>query len=66
MRDERDARRILIRIAITLDGEVAAVADDVRVGHDAAALDQESRRRCRVAGCPHSMAPCSQAGGRSR
>ena len=35
MRDKENRGRILIRIALALDSEIAAVADDMRVGHDA-------------------------------
>ncbi len=42
MRDEQNRGRIFIRIAIALYGKVAAVADHVRVGHDAIAVDNET------------------------
>src|SRR5690349_1192332 len=38
MRDKYNARRVLIRIALALDREIARVADDMRIGHDARAL----------------------------
>ena len=42
MRDELHRGRIFVRIALALDREVAAVAHDVRVGHDAFAIDDKS------------------------
>ncbi len=42
MRDEKQTRGIFFRIAIALDREVAAVADDVGVGHDAIAADEKA------------------------
>ena len=41
MRHEENGRRIFIRIAFALDREVAAVAHDVGVGHDALAVDDK-------------------------
>jgi hypothetical protein len=38
MRDKQNARRVLIRIALALDGEIPRVADDMRVRHDARAV----------------------------
>ena len=43
MRDKQDRGRILVRIAVTFNGEVAAVADHVRIGHDAVAFDDKAR-----------------------
>ena len=43
MRDEEDRGRIFVGIAVAFDGEIAAVADDVGIGHDAVAIDHESR-----------------------
>ena len=42
VRHEQNRRRIFIRIAVTLDGEVARIAHDVRVRHDAVAFDHET------------------------
>ncbi len=42
MGNEKNVRRILIRIAVALDREIAAVADDVRIRHDALAIDHET------------------------
>src|SRR6476646_6853501 len=38
MRDKQNARRVLIRIALALDGEIPRVADDMRVRHNARAV----------------------------
>ena len=42
VRDELHGGRIFVRIAIALDREIAAVADHVRVGHDAIAVDHKA------------------------
>ena len=42
MCDEEDPGRILVWIALTLHREVAAVAHDVRVGHDTRSVDDEA------------------------
>ncbi len=42
VRDEQNRGRILVGIALALDREIAAVADDVRVGHDARSVDDEA------------------------
>ena len=45
MRNELHRSRIFIRIAVALDRQIAAIADDVCIRHDRAALDGESRSR---------------------
>src|SRR5437763_15789556 len=42
MRDEQYFGRIFIWIAVAFDREIAAVADHVRVGHDAIAFNDEA------------------------
>ena len=43
VRHELHRRPVFVRIAIALHREVAAVADHMRIGHDAVAFDHESR-----------------------
>ena len=42
MRDKEDFGRILVRVAVAFDREIATVADHVRVGHDAIAFNDEA------------------------
>ena len=42
MRNEQNFGRILIRIAVALDREIATVADHMRVRHDAIAFNNEA------------------------
>ena len=42
VRHEADRGRIFVRIALAFDGEVTTVTHDVRVGHDAVAIDDKS------------------------
>ncbi len=42
VRDEQNRGRILIGIALALDRKIAAVADDMGVGHDARSVDDEA------------------------
>ena len=42
MRDKQNRGGIFIRIAVAFDGEIAAVAHDVCIGHDAVAVDDEA------------------------
>ena len=41
VRDEKHAGRVFLRIAVALHGEVATVADDMGIRHDAPAVDDE-------------------------
>src|SRR5689334_4715687 len=42
MRDKHNARGVLVRIALTLDREIPRVADDMRIRHDARAVDDKT------------------------
>ena len=42
VRHEQDRGGIFIRIAVTLDREIARIADDVRIRHDAVAFDDKT------------------------
>src|SRR5947209_12887012 len=62
MRDEQNFRRIFVRIPVALDGKIAAVAYNVRVGHDAVAVDHEPSAD---AAAEHSSVPRSPIIGRN-